>query len=62
MGKRRCVGEVLARAELFLFVAAMVERFKITSAKIPASQLTLTGVPGLVFFPKPFEFQVDERT
>lgn len=31
LGKRRCVGEVIARSEVFLFLAILIQRLKFTS-------------------------------
>jgi cytochrome P450 family 2 subfamily U polypeptide 1 len=54
MGKRVCVGESLARMELFLFFAAMIQRFTFTN--VPGTPLPDTeGNIGLTITPKPFK-------
>ncbi len=58
-GRRRCPGEALARAELFLYLTALVQQFKIT-ARDPES-LSLSGVQRFVIYPRPYEFLVEER-
>ena len=58
-GKRRCVGEKLGRAELFLFFTMLMQKFKFS--KVTKEQvLDFTPVPGLVFHPKAFEVLVEE--
>ena len=54
-GKRSCLGESLARMELFLFISLLVQRFKFESA--PGEKLTVDNVDGLfgiVHAPKPY--------
>jgi len=54
-GKRKCLGESLARMELFLFISLLVQRFKFESA--PGEKLTVDSVDGLfgiVHAPKPY--------
>ena len=58
-GKRRCPGEVLARAEQFLFVANMVQRFQFHN--VPDQTLTFHPKMGLVFSPQPFKFTARAR-
>ena len=53
VGKRRCLGETLARLELFKFFTAFFQRFKVVSR--PGTELDFTPEPGLLRRPKPFE-------
>ncbi|XP_077271483.1 cytochrome P450 18a1 [Temnothorax americanus] len=54
VGKRMCMGEVLARMELFLFFSCMMHNFNLTlpkSAPLPS----LRGNVGITISPEPFE-------
>ncbi len=57
LGKRRCPGEQLARAEVFLFLTSLLQQFKL----VPHGELTYRSRPGLVFFPVPYKFSLEER-
>ena len=59
-GKRKCVGEKLARAELFLFTSMLLQKFKFKKLS-PDQVLDFDPVPGLSFHPKPFRVVVEER-
>ncbi|KAK3596387.1 hypothetical protein CHS0354_036937 [Potamilus streckersoni] len=57
-GRRNCVGESLARMELYLFITALVQRLEL----MPPEGTTLNineidGVFGLTHNPKPFEIR-----
>ncbi|XP_046552244.1 cytochrome P450 2D26-like [Haliotis rubra] len=52
LGRRACLGESLARMELFLFIAGMVQRYRFVS--VPDAVPSLIPVCGIVFSPKPF--------
>lgn len=45
LGKRRCVGEVIARSEVFLFLAILIQRLKFSS--LPGQILDMTPEYGL---------------
>ncbi len=60
VGKRRCPGELLARAEVFLFTASLVQQFRLVPVKRP-EELSTEIVPGLIFSPVPYEFRAEER-
>ncbi|XP_061173046.1 cytochrome P450 2H2-like [Saccostrea echinata] len=51
LGRRVCLGESLARMELFLFASSMVQRFKILPAD-PKQIPPLKGVLGVTYGPK----------
>ncbi|XP_061173512.1 cytochrome P450 2C28-like [Saccostrea echinata] len=51
VGRRVCLGESLARMELFLFTSSMVQRFKILPAD-PKQIPPLKGVLGVTYGPK----------
>nr|QST15075.1 CYP370C6 protein [Diaphanosoma celebensis] len=59
-GKRSCLGESLAKMELFLFTAALFQKF---TFKFPADRAPPSLVPngGMVLSPKPFEVIVELR-
>ena len=57
MGKRRCVGEKLGRAEAFLVFAHLMQRFRFSKVE----ELDFRPVIRLVLRPRPFEVIVEER-
>ncbi|KAK3597329.1 hypothetical protein CHS0354_010966 [Potamilus streckersoni] len=62
-GKRRCLGESLAKMELLLYVSALVQRFQI----LPPEGMTMSieeydGVFGLHHAPKPFKMRAVPRS
>ena len=61
MGKRRCIGEVLAKWEIFLFLAILLQRLEFS---VPAGvRVDLTPIYGLTMKHARCEhFQVRVRT
>ncbi len=60
VGKRRCLGETLARIELFLFFTGLLHRFKIDKLN-PEQILEIDPVPGVVLTPKPYQIRMSLR-
>ena len=59
-GKRRCVEEILARAEQYLFCAALLQRYQFLPPV--QDQLPLQDyLPGLNMHPKPFSVRIINR-
>ncbi|CRL05883.1 CLUMA_CG019030, isoform A [Clunio marinus] len=60
VGRRMCLGDVLARIESFLFFSSMMHRFDIslpTGAELPS----LNGNPGVTIYPNKFSVCLKER-
>lgn len=68
VGRRMCLGDVLARMELFLFFSSIMHRFEISLPK-GAEEPSLNGIAGVTIHPnkffvclkdRPLEQQTDE--
>ena len=60
-GKRNCVGEALAKMELFLFFTSIVQHLDISLPE--GSPLPdLVGTQGITYMPKPFKVCIKPRT
>ncbi|XP_067651954.1 cytochrome P450 2U1-like [Haliotis asinina] len=59
IGRRACLGESMARMELFLFLTTMIQRFKFVpvDGKMPS----LDGIIGLTHSPRPFVMKAIPR-
>ena len=60
MGKRRCPGEQLARAEAYLFLASMIRKFKF-SPPPQSPKIDFSYQMGMVVYPKYAQLQVQLR-
>ncbi|XP_059086666.1 cytochrome P450 2M1-like [Tigriopus californicus] len=58
-GKRKCVGEVLAKAEIFLFLTYFIHTFKMVP--VPGEDYSSASNPGLVFSSFPFKVELISR-
>lgn len=70
VGRRMCLGDVLARMELFLFFASLMHRFDVILPE-GSEQPSLNGNPGVTIHPdsflvclkeRPLESLVDDQT
>lgn len=59
-GKRRCIGESIARSNLFLFFTAFVQKFDI-ELPVGSTLPELTGMDGLTLSPQPFKAYIRAR-
>ncbi|KAL4218007.1 Cytochrome P450 1A1 [Mactra antiquata] len=59
MGRRRCVGETMAKMNIFLSFAIIMQRLEFL--KPPGEQLDLTPIPGLIYRPRDYRVLVKER-
>lgn len=60
IGKRSCLGEPLAKAELFLLLAGMLQQFEFT-CPLGHELPPLKGVFGITNMPHPFSIQIRRR-
>lgn len=58
MGKRRCLGENVAKSSLFLFFASIAHSFDI---KCVGELPDLMGIDGISLAPKPFKVKLWRR-
>lgn len=61
IGRRRCLGETLARAEIYLFFTRIVQNFNVVSVVEP-EKLDVTPVCGFTMSAKPFSVKFVPRT
>lgn len=60
IGRRVCLGEAIAKMELFLFLSTMFQRFHFVPA-VPCSGQQIDCDCGLIIAPKPYEVMAIER-
>ncbi|XP_077977533.1 steroid 17-alpha-hydroxylase/17,20 lyase-like [Glandiceps talaboti] len=60
MGRRVCLGEMLAKMEYFLIAANLLHQFEVTESVVHGKPST-EGVLGLTYNPKPFKMLVGKR-
>ncbi|KAG9282741.1 cytochrome P450 2J2-like [Astyanax mexicanus] len=58
-GRRSCLGEQLARMELFLFFATLLQRFRLSPG--PGEKMSLEGQLGFTYAPTPYMMCVTPR-
>ena len=59
IGRRKCLGETLARMTLFHFTVGMVRRFKIEA--FPGDPLKVRRIDGITTAPSPFKLVLRQR-
>ncbi|KAH8268819.1 hypothetical protein KR018_010471 [Drosophila ironensis] len=60
MGRRRCLGDALARACIFSFLVRIVQNFRLV---LPAGETpSMVLLPGITLTPKPYKVQFVKRT
>ena len=60
-GKRRCLGDALARNCLFLFLTGMLQRYRLSAVPGEATPSS-EPVPGLTLCPRPYRVLLTPRT
>ncbi|RUS81457.1 hypothetical protein EGW08_010797 [Elysia chlorotica] len=60
LGPRACPGESIAKMELFLYLASMIQRFELHPAE-PGQLPSLEPQIGMIYFPQPFQLRFVER-
>ena len=61
LGRRRCLGEILARSEIFLFTSRLVQVFRLEVDPRDRANLEKDMTPGAPGTPHPFRFKLVER-
>jgi len=61
LGKRRCVGEVLGRAELYLFFGTVYQHFRFKPAQGFKPSSWDDPAPGIIFYPQEFDAIIEPR-
>ncbi|XP_072015479.1 cytochrome P450 2G1-like [Amphiura filiformis] len=61
IGRRVCLGEALARQELFIFFTHLLHQFKFEKTSEDAPMPTLKPIEGLVLHPEPYKLRVTKR-
>ncbi|XP_072014904.1 cytochrome P450 2J4-like [Amphiura filiformis] len=61
IGRRVCLGEALARQELFIFFTHLLHQFKFKKTSEDAPMPTLKPIEGLVLHPEPYKLRVTKR-
>lgn len=56
-GRRRCIGENLAKSNLFVFFATFMHSFDMKSAIVPPME----GVDGITIAPKPLRVRITSK-
>ena len=59
-GRRVCVGEAMAKLELFLFISHILYRYELTIAQ-DEPRPDMEGILGVVLAPKPYKLQFIKR-
>lgn len=59
VGKRRCLGEALARSSLFIFFARLLQCFELRA--VHGEDPETTGLDGVTLAPKPFRAHLIPR-
>ncbi|XP_072014939.1 vitamin D 25-hydroxylase-like [Amphiura filiformis] len=61
VGRRVCLGEALARQELFIFFAHLLHQFKFEKISEDAPMPSLKPIEGALIHPEPYELRVIKR-
>ena len=60
IGKRQCLGETLAKSELFIFFCGILQYFKIEE-EVPGILPSDDYIVGATTLPKPFKIRLEKR-
>ena len=60
-GKRQCLGETLAKTELYLFFTGLVQQYTFLPEKEGVYPNTDEGIFGITLVPKPFNVRLKDR-
>lgn len=60
MGIRKCLGEDVARNEIFIFITTILQKLKLK--KCPGALLDLSPLYGLSMKPKPYQLLTETRS
>ncbi|CAD5124560.1 DgyrCDS12835 [Dimorphilus gyrociliatus] len=60
LGKRLCLGEQLAKQELYIFIASLIQRFEFS--RVDEEKINESGLLGITYMPKDFLIVIKARS
>ena len=61
LGRRKCLGETVAKVEIFIFFANLIKTFKVENPDRDGPPPSMDPAPGLTIGPMPFKVKFSVR-